>query len=185
MAQLCVCCTLDKSIHPLSQEESKQFQSFLSLQFPHQLTIADETEPGERLLLCLEIKDAISQQPMSQHFTFFYHVNAKGVEELTDPNNKTTTRLNGTVLTDRNGMATVSTILPGSSMEKDQLPIHLKVAGADPKIYNVFFTQRTSYLFNFFNKNKNNTIITPLKKTSTGQLTAFATVEVKTDDPIK
>ncbi len=109
-----------------------------------------------------------------------YHTSAAGEYKPTDPNDESTARLNGTVLTDEKGRVFVQTILPGDyGRSADNRHIHTTVKDARPEAYDIHFKQYTGKMGSRFINRSDQHFLADLKQTKDSLLVAFLTLEVK------
>lgn len=182
---LCFCyvliqCSVDKSITSLTPIEYNNLKKFQDLDSVNKVTIANETEPGEELLLCLTFIDKVSKKVIPNQQVSFYHTSIDGKYEPTNANDETTARLNGTGITDEFGNIYVKTILPGDyGSSENNRHIHTTVYGAKPEAYDIFFKQYSSGVGKLLNSGNDQIFFADLKKTSQNKLICFVTIEVK------
>lgn len=175
-----VACSIDRTIVDLTESEDHTLAGFQQLPAESKLKIADDQEPGERLMLCLTFIDKESKQHLSGQLVQFYHTSSNGTYEPSDANDESTARLSGQALTNEEGQIYVETILPGDyGSSDDNRHIHTTVFGARPEAYDIHFKQYTGYMGNNFIEGSDQHFLANLKKTKENSLVSFLTIEVK------
>ncbi len=169
-------CAPDRTIEYIGEEDKSTYQKFLLLESQHQMQIANEAEPGERLHLCLKFKNAANQQILEEHFVYLYHTSTKGEYEPSNPLDESTARLRGTAATDPEGRIFASTILPGAYGSDDNRHIHTTVSGAKPDGYDIHFKQYSTFMFNLFSGSNDQLFFADLKRLENGDLVTFVTI---------
>jgi protocatechuate 3,4-dioxygenase beta subunit len=107
----------------------------LELERPARITIADNNEPGVRLLVRGTIHD-LAGKPVPNVKIFLYHTDAAGYYSR-PVNNPRQSRLRGTVWTDARGQYTFDTIRPAHYAEMDSPPaMHIHVHLQPPNLPN-------------------------------------------------
>lgn len=173
-------CGIDRNVVTIVDSELKTLEHFQQLQDQHTLTIPDDNEPGEPLLLCLTFINKSDKVPLKNQRIQLYHTSTDGNYNPVDPNDESTAKLSGQVLTNAKGQAYVSTILPGDyGSSADNRHIHTTVFGARPEAYDIHFKQYTGAMGRNFINGSDQHFLAGLKKTSTNQLVTFLTIEVK------
>ena len=174
-------CSIDRTILEVSENENNTLINFQKLQSKNILKIADENEPGEKLILCLTFIDIESKKNLPNQLVKFYHTSADGKYEQTDPNDESTARLNGQALTNSEGQIYIETILPGDyGSSDDNRHIHTTVVfGVKPKFYDIFFNQYKGRVARFMDSGNDHMFFADLKKTTENELVSFLTIEVK------
>lgn len=173
-------CSVDRTIVPITKTENIALEEFQKLDIANKLFIADDDEPGEKLMLCLTFIDKASKKALSNQRVSFYHASTDGGYEPSNPNDETTARLNGTTKTDNAGNIYVETVLPGDyGSAEDNRHIHTTVYDAHPEPYDIFFKQYSSRIGKFMNSGNDQMFYAFLKKTTDDILICFVTIEVK------
>lgn len=173
-------CSIDRSIEVVTHSEAEALQEFYALGEQHSVRIADNTEPGQRLTLCLTFLDKETGELLSNQEVDFYHASLAGEYEPTDPNDETTARLRGKAVTDNEGRILVETILPGDyGSSAENRHIHSTVLGAHPEAYDIHFEQYTSTMGKRFSAGSDQHFLADLKYTIDSSLVTFLTIEVK------
>jgi len=173
-------CSIDRTIQNLSLSEFHTLKAFQNLKSQNQVRISNSTEPGVGLLLCLTFLTKESREPLINEQIKLYHTSSNGEYEPTDPNDESTARLNGTVITDDKGQVYIQTVLPGdygSSM--DNRHIHTRVKNAKPEAYDIHFKQFTGKMGKNFIDGSDQHFLADLKQTKDSILVAFLTIVVK------
>ncbi|WP_420317800.1 hypothetical protein [Ekhidna sp.] len=173
-------CGIDRTINSISSAEKRDFDSFKKLDQKHKLSIADKSEPGEPLTLCLTFVDKITKAPLVNRQVHFYHTNINGDYRPEIAGDESTARLNGDAISDSNGRILVSTILPGDyGSSTDNRHIHTSFFGAKPEAYDIHFKQYTGIMGKRFIDGSDQHFLADLKKNIDGTLIGFLTIEVK------
>lgn len=173
-------CSIDRTILQLTENENNTLLIFQKIPSKSSLKIADENEPGEKLLLCLTFIDKESKRNLSNQLVQFYHTSTNGNYDPAAPSDDSTARLNGESLTNSKGQIYIETILPGDyGSSADNRHIHTTVVGAHPEAYDINFKQYTSYMGTNFSKGSDQHFLADLKKTKDNKLVSFLTIEVK------
>lgn len=90
------------------------------------IIIADEDEPGQRLIVSGTVYDRDGKTPLPGITLYVYHTDSKGIYE------KGEDLLSGKMLTNSNGKYRFRTIKPGSYPEgRNPAHIHIKITGND------------------------------------------------------
>lgn len=97
----------------------------------HTVTLASETEPGQRLRLHGMVVDSQTQQPIPNAEIYLYHADANGEYLPSDPADESTAKLSGTVTTGTDGSFAVHTIVPREYDQPGNRHIHLHYVQAD------------------------------------------------------
>jgi len=97
----------------------------------HSVTLAPETEPGQRLRLHGVVVDSQTQQPVPNAEIYLYHADANGEYLPSDPADESTAKLSGTVTTGPDGAFTVHTIVPREYDQPGNRHIHLHYVQAE------------------------------------------------------
>ena len=173
-------CSIDRTILPLSEEEIISLENFLNFQPENTLKISEADEPGQQLWLCLSFISKESQEPLVNQNIHFYHTSSEGEYQPSDPNDETTARLNGTVMTNSLGQVFVQTILPGDyGSSADNRHIHTNVEGARPEAYDIHFKQYSGFMGKNFISGSDQHFLADLKQTEEDVLVTFLTIEAK------
>lgn len=180
MSGLLTQCSLDRTIQNLNQSEIEALKAFESLDDIHQVQISESSEAGQKLWLCLNFVSKSDKNPLNNQKIKLYHTSSEGEYEPSDPNDESTARLNGTVITNTSGQIFVKTILPGDYGEsKNNRHIHTTVFDARPEAYDIFFTQYSGGMGKMMNSGNDQLFYADLKQTADSTLVAFLTMEVK------
>jgi protocatechuate 3,4-dioxygenase beta subunit len=91
----------------------------------------DENEPGQRLTLYGEVLDSSDKSPIPEARIYLYHADANGEYLPKDPNDESTAKLSGEVITDENGQFQVNTIIPREYDQPGNKHIHLHYVQAE------------------------------------------------------
>lgn len=180
-------CGIDRTIINASDHELKTLEYFQQLQNNHTLTITDENEPGTPLLLCLTFVNKFDKAPLKNQLIQLYHTSTDGNYNPVNPNDESTARLSGQVVTNAKGQVFVTTILPGDyGSSTDNRHIHITVFNAKPEAYDINFKQYTGTMgLNFINGSDQH-FLADLKKVRANKLVTFLTIEVKKpNNPLK
>lgn len=95
------------------------------------ISLAPFDEPGQRLVLSGSVIDSQTGEPISQAQVYLYHADANGQYQPSNPQDESTARLSGEVITNVDGKFTVSTIVPREYDQPGNRHIHLHSARAD------------------------------------------------------
>lgn len=164
----------------LSEVDQQTLAEFKSLGSTHVLEIADSSEPGERLILCLTFVRKSDQVPLSNETISFYHTDANGDYKPDDPNDDSTAGLKGSTTTDDQGRLIVRTILPGDyGSSADNRHIHMTVPSAKPVAYDIHFSQYSTFMLRRFVASSDQHFLADLKRNDQRKLIAFVTIECK------
>lgn len=173
-------CSIDRTILEISESENDILTNFQELKNESILKITDNSEPGEKLILCLTFINKETKEDLSNQLVKFYHTSTDGNYEQTDPNDESSARLNGQSTTNDKGQIYIETILPGDyGNSDDNRHIHTTVFGAKPEAYDIHFKQYTTYMGKNFADDSDQHFIADLKRTKTNELVCFLTIEVK------
>ncbi len=173
-------CGSDDTIQQLNTEEADLLETFQNIEANSRLTIADDTEPGQKLELCLTYIDKATKQILKGQSVKFYHTSNSGDYEPQVGNDETTARLSGTAITDDDGRIYIRTILPGNyASDGDNRHIHTDVKGARPETYDIHFKQYTGFMGTNFVNGSDQHFLADLKFNRDSTLVIFMTVEVK------
>ena len=136
------CAEPDRTVHPASPALLAQRTGYARLDSLHRVSLADDTEPGQRLLILGRLVRLEDGRPIQNHPIRFYHADHDGSYDEATPGQEDTARIQGTVQTDSLGRFLVSTVMPGDyGSSTDNRHIHMSVAGARPEAYDFFFSQ--------------------------------------------
>ena len=170
----------DRTIISLDTNEKATLNIFQNLPIEHKVKISSDSEPGEKLWLCLTFVNKENQSPVSNQEVHFYHTSTNGEYLPSDPDDESTARLNGSAITNNSGQIFVQTILPGDyGSSPDNRHIHMTVKGAKPEAYDIHFKQYTGYMGSNFISSSDQHFLADLKKKNTGILVSFLPIEVK------
>jgi protocatechuate 3,4-dioxygenase beta subunit len=173
-------CSIDGAIREISQEEMETLNQYQLLGKKSKLTMAEKNEPGEKLLLCVTFVNKQNNSVRSNQLVKFYHTDSNGNYKQSDPNDESTARLSGSVITDDHGRVYVETILPGDyGSTDDNRHIHMNVSGAKPEAYDINFKQYISYLGKRFTDGSDQHFLADLKISADSSLVCFLTIEVR------
>jgi protocatechuate 3,4-dioxygenase beta subunit len=173
-------CSIDRSMSSLSEPELSTLKRFKMFPLENQLNICDDNEPGQRLMLCLTFISKESKKPLPNLNVHLYHTSIDGEYNPSNVNDETTARLNGSVVTNKEGEAFVETILPGDyGSSADNRHIHTTVDAAKPQAYDIHFKQYTGRMGRNFINGSDPHFLADLKQTDDSTLVAFVTMEVK------
>ena len=173
-------CSMDRAIAPISEYEIVNLEKFQMIGSASKVMIADEQEPGEKLLLCVTFLDKDSKKAWSNQKVSFYHTSTNGDYEPSNPADETTARLNGTAITNESGEIYVKTILPGDyGNSTNNRHIHTTVYGASPEAYDILFNQCSGRIGRFMDSGNDQMFFADLKKTKDNELACFVTIEAK------
>ena len=180
VVSLTYCSAQDRTLTKLEDNELHQLEEYLGINSPHTVQIADDKEPGTRLIVCGTLVKKENGNPIPNQHILLYHTDNKGDYQPQIVDDVTSARLNGTVTTDKNGRFTVKTILPGDYIENpDTKHIHTIVTGAKPKSYEFYFKQYIIGYLKDIVESQDESFLIDLKKTDNGTLIGFITLEVK------
>lgn len=173
-------CGIDTTITSVTLEEQQELVEFRAMDASSKLTIGNDPEPGEKLLVCVTFVNKENQQPLAGQRVKFYHTNNEGEYEPTDASDETSARLSGAAVTNPLGRIYVATILPGDyGSSENNRHIHTQVYGAKPEAYDINFSQFTGVMGRNFIKGSDQFFLTELKRTPDGVLVCFLTMEIK------
>lgn len=173
-------CSIDRTITQLSVNENDLLKTFQNIPAESRVKIADDNEPGERLLLCLTLVEKESKKILTGQKISFYHTDVSGNYHPANQADETTARLNATAISDSRGCVFVETILPGDyGSSPDNRHIHTTVHKAHPEAYDIHFKQYTSFMGKRFSKGSDQHFIADLKRSGIEHLVTFVTIEVK------
>lgn len=173
-------CSIDRTIHNLSQSEIQTLSTFQNLDDNNQVRISELSEPGQKLWLCLTFISKETKKPLINEEVNLYHTSSNGDYEPKNPEDESTARLNGTVFTDSKGQIFVQTILSGAyGSSTDNRHIHTTVKNAKPVAYDIHFKQYTGKMGNNFINGSDQHFLADLKQTKDSILVTFLTIEVK------
>jgi hypothetical protein len=172
-------CSVDRTILSITDNETITLENFQKLDSLNKVIIANEKEPGEKLILCLTYIDKATKKAISNRHVSLYHTSTDGKYKPSNTDDETTARLNGTATTNEDGKIFVRTILPGDygSME-DRRHIHTTIYAAKPRNYDIFFNQYSGRMGKFMNSGNDHMFYADLKKTTDDILICFVTIEV-------
>lgn len=173
-------CSIDRTISNLNSHDKEELIEFQKLNKENKVKICDESEPGERLYLCLKFISFFNKGPLKNYNIKFFHTSSNGNYEPSNPNDESTARLNGKVLTNFEGKVFVETILPGDyGSSSDNRHIHCIVDNAKPETYDIHFKQYTGFMGKNFIKSSNQHFLAELKQIEDSSLVVFLTIVVK------
>lgn len=173
-------CSIDRTMLALNEVELERLEKFQSFEAENQVQISDENEDGRKLSLCLTFVSKETKEPLINQQVHIYHTSSKGIYEPSDPNDESTSRLNGSVYTNEKGQAFVQTILPGDyGSSPDNRHIHTTVKNARPEAYDIHFKQYTGYMGNNFISGSDQHFLADLRQKEDGTLVTFLTLEIK------
>lgn len=173
-------CAPDTTVHALTSDELRILETFQQLPSAHRVRISEESEPGQKLWLCLTFVDQSSEAPLRNQALHLYHTNAEGEYEPTDPDDETTARLNGSAVTNSLGQLFVQTILPGDyGSSSNNRHIHTTVSGARPEYYDIHFSQYAAGMGRNFIGGSDQHFLADLKVGEDSILVTFLTMKIK------
>ncbi len=173
-------CSIDRAILPLNEIEFEELEAFKSFEPNNQVQISDKNEIGQKLWLCLTFVSKEHKTPLANEQIKLYHTSSAGEYEPTNPNDESTARLNGTVITDDKGRIFVQTILPGDyGSSADNRHIHTTVKNAKPEAYDIHFKQYSGKMSRNFINGSDQHFLADLKQIKDSILVTFLTIEVK------
>ena len=177
---LLVQCAIDRTIEPVNKTELETLATFKNFDAKNRVRISNENEPGEPLWLCLTFVSKETGIPLFDQEVHFYHTSTSGEYEPSNLTDESTARLNGSVITNREGQIFVQTILPGDyGSSADNRHIHTTVYNAHPKAYDIHFAQYTSAMGKNFSAGSDQHFLANLNQTKSNTLVTFLTIEVK------
>lgn len=89
------------------------------------LILTTENEPGQRLEIYGTVIDSITQTSIPNTKIYLYHADANGEYHPADPNDESTAKFSGEVISDENGNFIVQTIVPREYELNGNKHIHL------------------------------------------------------------
>ncbi len=95
------------------------------------ITLAADDEPGQRLTIYGQVIDRQTGEPVPFAHVFLYHADANGEYQPVDPDDESTARLSGEVVTGEDGQFVVQTIVPREYDQPGNRHIHLHYIRAD------------------------------------------------------
>ena len=174
------CSAQNTAITRLTDSEFKQLEEFTSMDSLHIVQITDSHEPGTQLIICGTIVKKRNGNPIPNLNIYLYHTDNTGEYQRQIEDDVTSARLNGTVMTNKEGRFTVKTILPGDYVtHPDTKHIHTIVTGAKTEDYEFYFEQFIIDYLRITIENKDQLYLIDLKKIDNGTLVGFITLEVK------
>lgn len=180
MCSLFLQCSVDRTIHTITEAETINLVEFQKLDSTSKIFITDDEEPGQKLILCLTFINKDSKEKLSNQKVSFYHTSTDGEYEPLNINDETTARLNGSAISDNYGKIYIETILPGDyGSSEGNRHIHSSVNDAKPENYDIFFNQYTTGTGRYMNSGNDQMFFADLKKTKNDKLVCFVTIEVK------
>lgn len=173
-------CTDNSATQTLNSEEQKELGSFKKLSDSSRLNMVDDTEPGEKLMLCLTFVDKKTKAPLKNQKVLFYQTSEDGNYHPKIANDEKTARISGSAFTDDVGRIFINTILPGSyATSGDNRHIHTQVFDARPEAYDIHFKQYTSARMARFIEERDQFFLVDIKHTKEKKLIGFLTITVK------
>ena len=98
---------------------------------PHTVTLVAADEPGQPLTIYGTVVDHLTNEPITNARVYLYHADANGEYLPNDPNDESTAKLSGEVVTGDTGQFTVHTIPPREYDQPGNQHIHLHYVRAD------------------------------------------------------
>jgi protocatechuate 3,4-dioxygenase beta subunit len=98
---------------------------------PNAIMLADADEPGQRLTLFGKVVNAENNEPIPDARVYLYQADANGEYLPVDPNDESTAKLSGEVITDAKGEFRVLTIVPREYDQPGNKHIHLHYVRAE------------------------------------------------------
>lgn len=98
---------------------------------PPSISLATTDEVGQRLIINGVVVDSITNEPIENARIYLYQADAKGEYRPVDPDDESTAKLSGKVVTRDSGQFVVHTILPGEYNMPGNRHIHLHYVRAD------------------------------------------------------
>ena len=167
-----------QEIPNITQDEERLLQEFAHFEAPHFLQLTKPDEPGEKLTLIAQLVDRETGRPIPNCRAFLYHTTTEGEYEQTDPDDPTTSRINGEITTNENGRFYISTILPADYPgKKNNRHIHATFYYESEFNLNFFFAPFVTNGIRKWSRESGHGIIMQLKKQKDGYF-AYAKVDI-------
>ncbi|MBN4073178.1 hypothetical protein JYT74_03945, partial [Crocinitomix catalasitica] len=170
----------ERAIIKLTDSELHLLEEYLNIDSLNIVQITNDQEPGVQLIICGILVGKENGNPIPEREIYLYQTDNTGEYHRQIEDDVTSARLNGTVLTNKEGRFTVKTILPGDYVtHPDTRHIHTVIKGSKPEEHDFYFKQYAKdYLVSLVEEGEEHFLI-DLKKTDNGILIGFVTLEVK------
>lgn len=173
------CDGTDRTIHPADDALLDELGEYAAMSRLHHMKLADEREPGERLIVLGRLVRAEDGEPIPYHRLHAYQADNEGSYDEEATGDDTTARLRGVVQTDGTGRFMLETILPGDyGSTPGNRHIHLTVPGAKPEAYDFYFKQYAGRGLTSWVEGSDQAVMLDLKRDGAG-LIAAADLPVK------
>lgn len=165
-------CQTNQPIPPFSHQDHYRLKGYQNMNPKHRLKMVSEKETGQRILLCGKLIEKENKRIIKKQSLKLFQAADTGKYELTNSKSKSSTRLNGTVMTNHLGMFYMETIVPG-----DGQPLYLIEQNDRPYLYEIHFAPFTSAINKRFIEKNDQQFLMELKKRKDGVLVGFVVVE--------
>ncbi|MBW8050065.1 MAG: hypothetical protein FVQ77_06945 [Cytophagales bacterium] len=173
------CSAQDRTIIELTDTELHLMEEYLNLDSLHIVKITNDQETGTPLIICGRLVKKENGNPIPDQNIYLYHTDNTGEYHRQIEDDITSARLNGIVLTDKEGLFTVKTILPGDYVtHPDTRHIHTIVKGANPEQQEFYFKQYAKDYLVSLTEERDDCFLIDLKKIDNGILIGFVTLKV-------
>ncbi|MBL4715440.1 MAG: hypothetical protein JKX95_02305 [Bacteroidia bacterium] len=174
------CNAQDSTIIKVTDTELHLFEEYLNLDSLNVVQVTNDQEPGIQLIICGILLRKENGSPIPDQEIYLYQTDNTGEYHRQIEDNITSARLNGTVLTNKEGRFTIKTILPGDYVtHPDTRHIHAVIKDSKPEVHDFYFKQYAKdYLVSLVEEGGEHFLI-DLKRINNGTLVGFITLEVK------
>ena len=174
------CCAQKRTMASLTELELVQFEEYLGLDSLNMVHITDEHEPGTQLIICGTLVKKENGKPIPNQSIYLYQTDNTGEYNRQTEEDATSARLNGTVMTNKQGRFMVKTILPGDYVtHPDTRHIHSIIEGTKSGGHDFYFEQFVQDYLRRTVENDDQHYLIDLKKNQNGTVVGFITLETK------
>jgi len=164
---------INETVEYTSEVENKILIEFQQLENKHKSTIADKSEKGESIVLCLTFLDKTDSTALTNQIVGFYNSSTSEILGMNKPINEYAEKTNGLAITDEKGRIFIQSIIT-----KKNSSISTEIFDAYPKSGTIKFKQNLTQRGIDFVLKHNDHFLADIKKTEDENLVSFLTIEV-------
>jgi len=164
---------INKTVDYTSEIENKILIEFQQLENKHKTIIADKSEKGESIVLCLTFLNKTDSTALTNQIVGFYNSSTSEILGMNKPTNEYAEKTNGLAITDEKGRIFVKTFIA-----KKNASIATEIFDAHPKSGTIKFKQHLTQRGIDFVLKHNDHFLADIKKTKDEHLVSFLTIEV-------
>jgi len=164
---------MNETVEYTSEVENKLLIEFQQLEIKHKTIIADKSEKGESIVLCLTFLNKTDLTALTNQIIGFYHSSTSEILGMNKPTIDYAIKTNGLAITDEKGRIFIQ-----STIAKKNSSVFTEIFETYPKSGTIKFKQYLTQRGIDFTLKSDEHFLGNIKKTKEGKLVSFLTIEV-------